>query len=360
MGTRFGITLLNCSLVLAVTCHSAVAQGGYEQPTYGGQTQIPPFSQPNYGGQQPQYNGLQSQYGGGAPGGPPEQFGSAPPNSGGQAPYNSGVQYSQFAPLQAPGTATYGNVPPGGGEYGGGPQNYQDSYHVPPNYYQQGAQGGPSQIYSDRQIFAPAGLVLPVSLQTAISTQVAKNGDYIQASISQNVSLGGRGYIPAGTQVVGTVSDAVAGRRLSRSGELSLQFNSLRLPNGQQIPISAHLMGDIGKYKDKGTGTNDVYRGEGWGTKVGQTLLRGGGGAGLGAGLGTAVGAIAGGGRGAGMGAWSGAAMGGGIGVADMLLRKGKDVVIPTGTTMQIQLDQQVDLGGAGGPPQGYPPGQNY
>jgi hypothetical protein len=212
-------------------------------------------------------------------------------------------------------------------------------------------------LYSDRAIFAPAGLTLPVSLQTAISTQVAKNGDYIQGTINENVSLGGRGYIPAGTQVVGSVTDSVAGRRLSRSGELSIQFNSLRLPNGQQIPITAHLVGDLGKYKDKGTGGNDVYRGEGMMGKLGQTAIRGGLGAGLGAGLGTAVGAIAGGGHGAGMGAWSGAAIGGGIGVADMLLRKGRDVIIPTGTNIQVQLDQQVDLGGAPPPQYGGQPG---
>jgi len=336
---------------------------GYAGGGAGGQSQIPPFGgAPEYGQQPlPQY-GQPPQYGQQ----PPPKYGQQPPpyNQGpqygpGDAPsYNTGIQYGQQYPPLQPQGAGYGNYPPPGGAYGGG-AGYQDSYHVPPAYYQGGAQGppmggGPGQIYSDRQVYAPAGTSLPISLQTAISTQVAKVGDYIQASISENVSLGGRGYIPSGTQVVGTVSDATAGRRLSRSGELSLQFNSLRLPNGQQIPISAHLVGDIGKYKDKGTGTNDVYRGEGWGTKVGQTVLRGGGGAGLGAALGTGVGAIAGGGHGAGMGAWSGAAIGGGIGLADMLLRKGKDVIIPTGTAMTIQLDQPVDLGGAGGPPPPY------
>ncbi|MDZ4832404.1 MAG: hypothetical protein SGJ27_01255 [Candidatus Melainabacteria bacterium] len=352
MQTRFGFLLLNCALMLlAVTCSEAGAQQGYGagDPASGGQNPMPPFSggQPGYGGQQPAYGrgqqpadaGGQHQYGGGAPG-----YGQPP---AGEAPYNAGAQYSQFAPLQAPGAGAYGNYPTGGGGYGVGAANYQDSYHVPPSFYQQntGMQNGPEQFHSERQIFAPAGLTLPVSLQTAISTQVAKNGDYIQGTISQNVSLGGRGYIPSGTQVVGVVSDATAGRRLSRSGELSIQFNSLRLPNGQQIPITAHLVGDLGKYHDKGTGSNDVFRGEGMTGKLGQTAIRGGFGAGLGAGLGTAVGAIAGGGHGAGMGAWSGAAMGGGIGVADMLLRKGRDVIIPTGTEMQVQLDQPADLG---------------
>ncbi len=282
--------------------------------------------------------------------------GQAAYQGGESSPYNTGIQYAQqqqYPPLSPQGQSGFGY---GGAVQPQGEPPYQGNYSVPPsNYYQspyggQAQPGGPGQIYSQRQIIAPAGLVLPVSLQTAISTQVAKPGDYIQASLSQNVSLGGRGYIPAGTQVVGAVSDSTAGRRLSRSGELSLQFNSLRLPNGQQLPITAHLVGDLGKYKNKGTGTNDVYRGEGWGTKLGQTALRGGGGAGLGAGLGTALGAIAGGGHGAGMGAWSGAAIGGGLGVADMFLRKGKDVIIPTGTEMQVQLDQDVDMGGGAQP----------
>lgn len=193
---------------------------------------------------------------------------------------------------------------------------------------------------------APAGQTLNVTLQTAISTQIARQGDLVQGVINQNINLGNGGFIPAGTMVTGTVTDSIAGRRLSRSGLLSISFNAIRLPTGQSIPINAHLVGDLGKYSNKGSGQNDVYRGEGWGAKAGQTLIRGGAGAGLGAALGTGVGAIAGGGHGAGMGAWSGAAIGGGIGVADMLLRKGKDVLIPAGTSIQIQLDAPVGVPG--------------
>ncbi|MBX9669444.1 MAG: hypothetical protein K2X93_17615 [Candidatus Obscuribacterales bacterium] len=332
-----------------------------ESPAYAPFSQTPSYQSPSPQGPappafgQPQGQSYEpSQQGAGRPYEEAPFSGPAPYQGGESSPYNTGIQYAQqYPPLSPQGQSGFGY---GGAVQPQGEPPYQGNYSVPPsNYYQspyggQAQPGGPGQIYSQRQIIAPAGLVLPVSLQTAISTQVAKPGDYIQASLSQNVSLGGRGYIPAGTQVVGTVSDSTAGRRLSRSGELSLQFNSLRLPNGQQLPITAHLVGDLGKYKNKGTGTNDVYRGEGWGTKLGQTALRGGGGAGLGAGLGTALGAIAGGGHGAGMGAWSGAAIGGGLGVADMFLRKGKDVIIPTGTEMQVQLDQDVDMGGGAQP----------
>ena len=269
-----------------------------------------------------------------------------------------------------------------GGGYGGGyyarpnPQGYGEqydahsyggSYHVPPSQYfgSTSYQGGFNSGPRSNTVYAPQGLNLPVTLQTAISTQVAKPGDLIQGEISHMISLGGRGYIPAGTQVVGDVGQSRAGRRLSRSGALSIEFTSMRLPSGQQIPISAHLVGSIGKYKNKGQGSQDMYRGEGVGTKVGQFFLRGLGGAGLGAALGTGLGAIAGGRSGVGRGAWGGAAIGGGLGAADMLLRKGKDVIIPTGTEIQIQLDQAAALpsfasgNGGGGYGGGYGSGSS-
>lgn len=84
--------------------------------------------------------------------------------------------------------------------------------------------------------------------------------------------------------------------------------------------------------------------------KVGQFLLRAGGGAGLGAALGTGLGAIAGGGNGVGRGAWGGAAIGGGLGGLDMFLRKGRDVIIPSGTQMQLQLEEPLNLPEPGQP----------
>ena len=217
------------------------------------------------------------------------------------------------------------------------PANY--GYQAQPNY--SGSGNWPLQA---RVAYAPAGLVIPITLNTAISTEVAKAGDFIQATISQNVALSGASYVPAGSVVTGQVTEAEAGRRFSRSGSLSVQFNQLRLPNGSTIPMSAHILGNIGKYSDK----NNTYRGEGWGTKFEQFALRGALSAGAGAALGTAVGAIAG---GVGRGAWSGAAIGGGLGVLDTLvLRKGRNVVIGSGTPMQLQLDDPITL-----PLSGYP-----
>ncbi len=68
-------------------------------------------------------------------------------------------------------------------------------------------------------------------------------------------------------------------------------------------------------------------------------------GAGSGAILGTAIGGIAGGGRGAGRGAWSGLAIGTGLGAADsLLLRKGREINLKSGSPLQSQLDSPVSV----------------
>lgn len=216
----------------------------------------------------------------------------------------------------------------------------QQGYMQQPGYQPQGypQQGyGQQPMYQGRVVYVPAGMTVPVSLNTSISTMVAKPGDMIQATIGSN------GTIPPGSVLQGQVTEAKAGGFFGRTGTLGIQFTSVRTPDGQQVPIQAHISGSVGKYADK---TNDdTFKGEGWGTKFGQAGIRGLVGAGSGAALGTAVGAIAGGGEGAGRGAWSGTAIGAGVGVLDSLvLRKGKNVDIPSGTQMQVQFDSPVNL----------------
>jgi len=204
-------------------------------------------------------------------------------------------------------------------------------------------QGGPSNYMppqmQGRVVYAPAGLTIPATLSTSIATEVAKPGDMIQAQISQAVILGDS-QIPAGSVLLGTIVDANAGKMLGRSGSLEIKFNRLRTMDGQEIPLTAHIVGGVDKYDDRGGDKSDQFKGETWKGKAVQAGVRGLIGAGTGAALGTAVGAIAGGGRGVGRGAWSGTAIGAGVGVAQsLLLRKGANVRIASGTPIQLQLD---------------------
>ncbi len=191
--------------------------------------------------------------------------------------------------------------------------------------------------------YVPAGMTLPVTLSTSISTDAARPGDLIQGTLNQPLHLG-NAVIPAGTQVMGVIEDSASGGFFGRSGRLTMKFNRMRTPNGVETPMSARLTGDVGKYDQVG-GNSGTLKGETWKNKTGQVALRGALGAGTGAALGTAVGAIAGGRGGLGRGAWSGAAIGGGAGVAQsLLLRKGKQVIIPSGTQLTLQLDAPVQL----------------
>lgn len=262
-------------------------------------------------------------------------------------------QTQSTSPSYSPqGNAAYGYtsycVP--SSNYSSPPVNYlppQRAYVPPPSYNNQ-----PPTYYGAGQrgpvappVTAPAGTVIPATLKISISTDVAQNGDLVEASILDAIPLQ-NGSIPAGSTLLGSITEARQSGRLSQSGHLGMKFTSLRTPDGVTSPIQAHLTGLVGKYKLNGKGDDAYLHGEGGKAKLGQTLIRGGVGAGAGAALGTAVGAIAGGPFGAGTGAWSGAAIGGGLGVGDMALRKGREVRLESGTRMQIQLDQPAIIQG--------------
>lgn len=257
---------------------------------------------------------------------------SAPPVAAAPPARQTSYSQTQYQPPVTQYQPPASNMPPQAG------MDYYNTASVRDSGYRQG-----------RVVYAPAGLVMPITLQTSISTQVAKPGDMIQASLPQSVMLGDS-QIPAGSTVIGTITDASAGKYLGRAASLTIKFNRLRTPDGSETPITAHLVGGIGKYVDGGSDQDDTLRGETWKTKAGQAAIRGAIGAGTGAALGTAIGAIAGGGRGVGRGAWSGTAIGGGAGVVQsLILRKGKEVTIQSGTQMQLQLDAPVSVAGAAG-----------
>lgn len=278
----------------------------------------------------------------------------APTYDSSNAASSTNVQYSP-PPQASPPPQNYGGYQGGGDQFnrasGGYPPpqggGYQQGYPQQGAYPPQGGGYGGGAPMQGRVVYAPQGLMMQATLNTSIATQAAQPGDLIQATVSQPIMLS-NGQIPTGAVIIGTVTEAKHGGYLGRAGTLGVKFNRLRTPDGVETPITAHIEGGIGKYQDKNG--NDQFAGETWKTKVGQGLIRGGIGAGGGAALGTAVGAIAGGGRGAGRGAWSGTAIGAGVGVLDSLvLRKGKDVVIPSGQQVQIQLDAPVSIS-VGGP----------
>ena len=195
-----------------------------------------------------------------------------------------------------------------------------------------------------RMALAPAGLVMPITLSTGISTSVAAEGDPIEARVAQTMPLGAAS-IPAGSVITGFVTNAEASGRMGHSGHLGIKFVRMITPDGAQYPITAHVVGGLQTYHENPEAGQDQFRGDNGGTKLKAAAVRGAAGAGAGALLGTAVGGISGGGWGAGRGAWSGTVIGAGLGVADsVLLRKGREINLKRGTPMQLRLDNPVSI----------------
>ena len=201
------------------------------------------------------------------------------------------------------------------------------SYQTQPNQY--------GQPYQGRLTYVPAGMNIPVQLETAISSSVAKAGDMVVAKTTETVNLG-NGVLPVGTQLTGKITNAADGAWMGKSGKISMKFTSIRMPNGSETPITAHIAGNIGKYDENG----GTFHGENTGSKVKKTAISTAIGAGGGAVAGLAIGAIAGGGRGVGKGVIFGTAIGAGAGlVQGLLVRKGSEVNMTQGQFFNLQLD---------------------
>jgi hypothetical protein len=196
-------------------------------------------------------------------------------------------------------------------------------------------------------IYIPAGMTLPIVLQTALSSQTCRPGDPVQATLARPIVLG-ENQIPANSLILGQIADAAPGAEMSHSGQMILHFNTLQTPAGVNVPISAHIIGRLGKYEATNDGRPDSFHGESTEHKIEDAAIRGAIGVGSGAILGTVVGAIASRGYGTGRGAVAGLTIGGALGVADsLMLRRGSDINVQSGQALTLQLDAPAQLNSA-------------
>ncbi len=183
-------------------------------------------------------------------------------------------------------------------------------------------------------ITVPAGTQIPLQLAQGISTKSAKVGDAVYAETVFPVTANDRIVIPAGTYVQGRISQIRRPGRIKGRAEFLMHFNTMIFKSGYTVMLPGAVENVPGSekqtVKDKeGTIRQDGTKGKDTGT-VAKT-----------AGEGAVVGAIADRGvKGAGIGGAAGAA----VGLASVLLTRGPDVSLPTGTSVQIVLERPLDL----------------
>ncbi|HKQ06103.1 MAG TPA: hypothetical protein VJ464_13285 [Blastocatellia bacterium] len=155
--------------------------------------------------------------------------------------------------------------------------------------------------------------------QTLRSDQ-ARMGDRFKATVVTPVYASGVEVVPAGSTVEGRVTRAVAARTRGREGQLAVAFDTLVLPDGTRHQLD----GVLTELQDDRRGEVDAENEVSGRSSDKRNIEYVGGGA-----VGGAIlGGIAGGGKGAGIGAILGA----GAGVAGVMLTKGNDAELRSGT----------------------------
>jgi len=172
-----------------------------------------------------------------------------------------------------------------------------------------------------------------VKIQRSLNTRTARTGDRFHGQVEVPVTLEDQIIIPEGSFIIGHVDVSRSGGRVKGKAEMRLLFDTVILPDGTTRDIRAVLSSAEGQTLSP-TGEDGTLQGQGG--QAGEAA----GTATKGAVPGAGIGAIAGGWKGAGIGAAAGAATGALVG----LLKHGKPVELPRGTSITIQLEDDIQF----------------
>lgn len=162
-----------------------------------------------------------------------------------------------------------------------------------------------------REVTLPAGTTLRLRLQSAVASDSSRVEDTVRAELRQAVSVDGSPVLPAGTELVGTVTDVERSGRVKGRARIAYRFNSLNHA-GERYDIATAPVA----HRAEATKSEDA-------TKIA-----------VGAGAGAAIGALLGGGD----GAAKGAAVGGAGGTGVVLATRGEEVRLGPGAAVTTRL----------------------
>lgn len=168
-----------------------------------------------------------------------------------------------------------------------------------------------------REVTLPAGTTLRLRLTSAIASDSSRVEDTVRAQLRQAVSIAGATVLPAGTELIGTVTDVERSGRVKGRARVAYRFNALSHA-GERYEIRTAPL----SHQAQATKSEDA-------TKIA-----------VGAGAGAAIGALLGGGD----GAAKGAAIGGAAGTGTVLATRGEEVKIGSGATVTTRLTAPVTI----------------
>src|SRR3954468_13316855 len=184
-----------------------------------------------------------------------------------------------------------------------------------------------------KSIIVPAGTKIPLVLKQGISTKNAKVGDHVYLQTNFPYVQDGRMVIPEGTYVQGEITNVQRAGRVKGRAEVMMHFSTLIFPNGYTVTLPGAVDNVPGARNDTLKSNEGKIEHEGEKGKDAGTVATT-------AGTGAAIGALSDGLKGAGIGA----GIGGVAGLASVLLTRGGDVRIDSGSAVEMVFQRDVAL----------------
>ena len=192
-------------------------------------------------------------------------------------------------------------------------------------------------VAKDGNIIVAQGSSARLSLQTQLSSKINEVGDEVTAVLYEAVrGSDGRIAIPRGTEFIGRVTQVQAAKRPQKEATMTIVFETMRMSFGtEKISTVVTAIDDYGN--DEKMRAKDDEGKVGAGRNGGRTARN----AGLGGGLGGLGGMIIG-AAGGGLGGVAGA-IGGGV-AGGVLMTKGNDIKLQSGTILRIRFEREVKV----------------
>jgi hypothetical protein len=196
----------------------------------------------------------------------------------------------------------------------------------------------PAAAADPNVVTIPSGTKIPLSLAQAISTKNAREGDAVYATTAFPFVMDNRVVVPAGSYVQGTISHVERAGHGHGRAELLMHFTSIIFPSGYTVMLPASVEntpgaenksvkdseGTIQQDKDTGKRIEDATKGGVYGTMGGGTAG------------GLATGTL--------NGARVGAGVGAAAGIAWALLKRGNDVKLEVGTSIEMEIQRPITV----------------
>ena len=185
-----------------------------------------------------------------------------------------------------------------------------------------------------RKMILPVDTTIPLTLKNTLSSRTAFVGQPVYCETIYPITIGNRIVIPVGSYVKGAITQVMRPGRVKGKAQLGLRFDSLTLSNGITRPLRATLSSFAGT-------SNEAFRRD-------ESKIEGAGSKGEDAGKiattatqGTIIGGLSSrSAKGAGVGA-----LGGGVGgLIWVLATRGKEIVLPPGTNLELQLASPISF----------------